>query len=190
MRRSGLWRAALWSGVGLLGGLLAVAWTALLLRDPPGAAPRPSDVIVVLAEEPERALYARTLLARGVAPRLLSTLVDPQCVRAGRAPEACPSGVRNTVDEALLARRALLPEGVRRVTVVTSRHHTLRAALVFKILFAGTGMEVSVVAPQGPLASDPEIAHELWSLVPSAGAAIIGRLSPSLYEWIAQMVST
>jgi len=190
VRRSGLWRAALWSGAGLLGGLLAVLWTALLLQDRPGAEPRPSDVIVVLADAPERALYARTLLGRGVAPRLLSTLVDPQCVHTGRAPEACPSGVRNTVDEALLARRALLPEGLRRVTVVTSGHHSLRASLVFKIVFAGSGTEVRVVAPPGSLASDPEIAHELWSLVPSAGGAVIGRLSPSLYEWLVRMVST
>ena len=68
------------------------------------------DVIVVLAGHPERQVYAQALVKDGLAPRLLSTLVDPACMRTGRSAKACASGVRSTVDEALWMQRVLTPE--------------------------------------------------------------------------------
>jgi hypothetical protein len=148
--------------------------------DPPPAA----DVIVVLHGSPEREGFAEELVRRGVAPRAISTLVDPDCVRAGHPPRSCPSHVRNTVDEALLMRRALPAQGVRRLVVVTSRFHRLRAAAIFELAFLGSGIQVRVVAPPAPFPRWSSVAHEVWSFVPSAAAAIVGRLSPSLYESI------
>src|SRR4051812_40848810 len=148
--------------------------------DPPSEA----DVIVALHGSSEREKFADKLVRQGVAPRVVSTLVDPDCVRAGHPPRSCPSRVRNTVDEALLMRRALPSQGVRRLVVVTSNFHRLRAATVFKLAFAGSRMEVRVVAPPSPFPHWTSVAHEVWSFVPSAAAAIVGRLSPSLYESI------
>jgi uncharacterized SAM-binding protein YcdF (DUF218 family) len=173
-----------------LGVATALVWAVVLTAPQAIGTPPPSaDLIVVLAGDPARDAYGARLVEEGLAPRAVSTLYDPHCLDRGGTERTCASGVRNTVDEALYARQVLATEGVRRLTVVTSGHHSLRASLVFKILFVGSGMEVSVVAPPGPRATDPEVAHELWSLVPSAGAAIIGRLSPSLYEWLVRMVS-
>src|SRR4051812_6917251 len=148
--------------------------------DPPSEA----DVIVALHGSSEREKFADKLVRQGVAPRAVSTLVDPDCVRAGHPPRSCPSLVRNTVDEALLMRRALPSQGVRRVLVVTSGYHRLRASAVFRIAFTGTGTQVWVVAPPGPFPDWTSIAHEVLSFVPSVAAAIVGRLSPSLYESI------
>jgi hypothetical protein len=166
---------------------------AMLLLPGAGAsadAPSRADVIVVLHGSPEREGFAEKLVRQGVAPRVLSTLFDPDCLRGGNLPRDCPSHVRNTVDEALLMRRTLPPQGVRRLLVVTSSFHRLRAAAVFKLAFAGSGMEVRVVAPPSPSPRWASIAHEAWSLVPSAAAAILGRLSPSLYESIVRRRGT
>lgn len=150
--------------------------------------PLPSDVIVVLAGDSERDRYAAALVAQGVAPRMLSTLVDPQCVRAGQPPQVCASGVRSTVDEALLMHTALAAERVQRVTVVTSNYHILRAAVIFRIAFIGSGIQVSMVAPPGPPPGHEMIISELKKFFPSVGAAAIGRLSPMLYQWIGQKI--
>lgn len=180
-------RRRVWLAAGLLAAASAILLAGLLLRHPAGAMPRPSDVIVALAGSPEREPYARALLERGVAPRLVSTTVDPACVRAGKPPRACPSGVRNTVDEALLMRRALLAEGVKRVMVVTSGYHRLRAAAVFEIAFFGSGVRVQVVTPPGAASGRTHLAEEAWSFVPSIAAAVVGRLSPQLYEWVVRI---
>jgi uncharacterized SAM-binding protein YcdF (DUF218 family) len=173
-----------------LGVAAALAW-AIVLTAPPaaGTLPPPADLIVVLAEDPLRDAFGARLVEAGLAPRVVSTLYDPRCLDRGGARPICASGVRNTVDEALYARQVLAAEGVRRLTVVTSGYHSLRASLVFKIVFMGSRIEVTVVAPPGPRATDPEVAHELWSLAPSAGAAILGRLSPPVYRRLAQAVS-
>ena len=158
-----------------------------------GAGADPSseaDVIVVLHGSPEREDFAAKLVRQGVAPRVVSTLVDPDCVRAGNPARSCPSHVRNTVDEALLMRRALPSQGVRRLLVVTSNFHRPRAAAVFKLAFLGTGTHVQVVAPSGPFPHWTSLAHEVWSFLPSTAAAIVGRLSPSLYESIVRRRGT
>ena len=176
-------------GIGLFGVALVVVSVPFLPAYRIGAEPPPSDVIVALANKnrPERAAYARSLVERDVAPRMLSTLVDPECIRAGRLPQACASGVRNTVDEALLMRRVVTAEGVRRATIVTSGYHVPRATVIFRIIFLGSGIQVSVVAPPGSPRTGMLI-RELWKFFPSVGVAIIGRLSPSLYRWINQHI--
>jgi hypothetical protein len=46
-------------------------------------------------------------------------------------------------------RRALRGQGVARAVVVTSRFHVLRTAAIFRVVFAGSGIEVRVVGAAG-----------------------------------------
>ena len=152
--------------------------------DPPFDTPQPADVIVVLAEKPERARYAALLAEKRLAPRILTTLVDPDCLSKIVVSELCATGVRNTVDEALTMRLVLARESVDRVMVVTSRSHVVRAAAIFTLVFAGTGMEVQVVAtPLGALPGAPSVG-EVLSFFPSLGGAVLGKFDPELYGWI------
>ncbi len=177
-------------GIGLFGVALVVVSVPFLPAYRIGAELPPSDVIVALATKnrPERAAYARSLVERDVAPRMLSTLVDPECVRAGRLPQACASGVRNTVDEALLMRRVLTADGVRQATIVTSGYHVPRARVIFWIVFLGSRIEVSVIAPPGSPPTGKKVTREMWKFFPSVGAAVVGRFSPLLYGWINQQI--
>ncbi len=145
--------------------------------------PQPSDAVVVLAGDEERWRYAETLVRSGVAPRTLSTLVQPRCGTENPAVQACSTGVRNTVDEALVMRRILLSEHIRHATVVTSDYHVLRAGAVFALVFAGSGIQIEMVPVAGrgqtPL---PRLFRELGMLGPSLGGALLGRFVPTVYE--------
>jgi hypothetical protein len=145
--------------------------------------PQPADVIVALAKEVERDRYAALLAERGLAPRLLSTLVDTACLRERGVRELCATGVRNTVDEAFTMRRVLAREGIHRVMIVTSRDHVVRTAAIFTLVFFGTGIDVNVVATPLGLSSGVPSVRELLSFLPSVGAAAVGRISPELFEW-------
>lgn len=161
--------------------------TTLLLSDPPFETPQPADVIVVLEGHSERAPYAALLAERGLAPRILSTLVDSACLRERGDRELCVTGVRNTIDEALTMRRVLARERVDHVMIVTSRYHVVRTAAIFTLVFLGTGMEVNIIAP--PLgASSPNVpsVREILSFFPSLGFAVVGLWAPDLYEWVVQ----
>jgi len=148
--------------------------------------PRPADVIVVLAGKPERARYAAWLAETRMAPRILSTLVDPDCLRKSGVRELCATGVRNTVDEALTMRRVLAREGVGRLMIVTSRSHVVRTAAIFNLVFFGNGMDVNVVAtPLGASPGMPSV-REILSFFPSLGCAVLGRFYPELYKWVMQ----
>lgn len=148
--------------------------------------PQSADVILVLAQDAERIQHAASLVDRGFAPRTVSTLIDPDCVREGKVGALCATGVRNTVDEALTMRRVLAREGVDRVMIVTSRDHVVRAAAIFTLVFFCTGLEVNIVAtPLGASHKAPSI-REIRSFFPSLGGAVLGRLAPELYEWIMQ----
>lgn len=154
--------------------------------DPLFETPRPADVIVVLAGNPERARYATLLAERRLAPRILSTLVDTECLRESGVREFCATGVRNTVDEALTMRRVLARERVDRVMVVTSRSHVVRSAAIFTVVYFGTGMDVNVVAtPLGASPGAPSV-REVLSFFPSLGGAVLGRFDPELYGCIMQ----
>jgi len=162
------------------------AFVTVFYPDPPFETPQPADVIVVLAGNPDRARYATLLAERRLAPRILSTLVDTECLRESGVREFCVTGVRNTVDEALTMRRVLARERVDRVLIVTSRSHVVRTAAIFTVVYFGTGMNVSVVAT--PLGASPEVpsVREILSFFPSLGGAVVGRFDPELYGWIMQ----
>lgn len=149
--------------------------------------PSPAEVIVVLAGSGERAPYAQSLIDRGLAPRMLFTKVFPECERMGRPLSACRTGVRNTIDEALLMRRILAQHGVERVTVVTSRVHVVRARAVFTAVFLGSGIAVTVVSPPHVDFPEETSLREVLKFLPSVGAALVGRLAPSLYEEIMEV---
>ena len=148
--------------------------------------PQPADVIIALAGHRERAEYATLLAERRLAPRILTTVVDPDCLRKSGVPEFCATGVRNTVDEALAMRRVLARERVNRVMVVTSRSHVVRTAAIFTLVFFGTGLDVNIVAT--PLAASQGVpsVREILSFFPSLGGAVLGRCDPELYGWIMQ----
>ena len=152
-------------------------------RDATPTPTRQVDAMVVLAGAQERWAYAQTLLAQGHAQRLLSTLYDPICLRVGKLLEGCPTGVRNTVDEAIAMRRVLVREHIHRTTIVTSEYHALRTAAIFAVVFAGSGIDLDVVgAPTPDLSQSQFLLRELAKLGPSVAGAIIARLWPSLYE--------
>src|SRR5262249_53728603 len=131
--------------------------------------PQPADVIIALAGRRERAEYATLLVERRLAPRILTTVVDADCLSKGGARELCATGVRNTVDEALTMRLILARERVDHVMVVTSRSHCVRTAAIFTLVFAGTGMDVNVVAtPLGAPPGAPSV-REVLSFFPSLG---------------------
>ena len=159
-------------------------FVTVLSPDPLFETPQPADVIVVLAGHEERARYAALLAARQLAPRILSTLIDTECLHESGVRELCATGVRNTVDEALTMRRILARERVDRVMVVTSRSHVVRTAAIFTLVFFGTGMDVNVVAT--PLGASPGVpsTREILSFFPSLGGAVLGRFDPELYGWI------
>ena len=152
-------------------------------RDASPAPTRQVDTMVVLAGAQERWVYAQSLLAQGHALRLLSTLYDPSCLRVGKILESCPTGVRNTVDEAIAMRRVLVREHIDRTTIVTSEYHALRTAAIFAVVFMGSGIDYEVVgAPIPNLSQSQFLLRELAKLGPSVAGAIIARLWPSLYE--------
>lgn len=178
--------------VGLLG-LYGLNWLVFhpklipgVIQHPLFEKPQPADVIVVLAQDVERLRHATSLVERGFAPQILSTLVDPACFRASKVRALCATGVRNTVDEALTMRRVLVREGVNRVMIVTSRDHVVRAAAIFTLVFFDSGLKVTIVAtPLGVSPKAPSI-REIRSFFPSLGGAVLGRFSPELYEWLMQ----
>lgn len=145
------------------------------------------EIIVVLSGDPERKTYAESLTQKGVHAPIVSTLTDFHCVQAGRPSSACDTGVRNTVDEALVMRKLLTEEHVEHVAIVTSRYQAARAASIFGIIFAGSHIDVSVVAP--PRSHDiwQELrAKELVKWFPSIVAAMLARFTPDTYDWVMQ----
>lgn len=175
------------------GGLYGLNWSivhpgvlTVLLSQVLFERPRQADVIIPLAKEVERDRYAALLAEKGLAPRVLSTLVDTTCLREHGVHELCATGVRNTIDEALTMRRVLAREGVARAMIVTSRDHVVRTAAIFSLVFFRTEIDVNIVAT--PLGTTPAVPRlrEILSFFPSLGAAVIARISPELYGWIMQ----
>jgi hypothetical protein len=132
----------------LLGGVLiglAAKAGAFLLVD----APRPSDVILVLAGEtdrrPERALQ---LLAQGYGRRVVldvpanATIYGTSQIQLAQKyiqdlPQAgsvsiCPIDGLSTKDESKDAEKCLAREGSKSVLIVTSDFHTRRALSIFR----------------------------------------------------------
>lgn len=131
----------------VLGGLLLLARNAgkILVID----APRPSDVIVVLAGEMNhRPAHALELLNQGLAPRVMIDvpaqvkIYDNSQVELAqryirglpRAAEVsiCPIVGLSTRDESHDVERCLADQPVRSVLIVTSDFHTHRALSIFR----------------------------------------------------------
>jgi hypothetical protein len=148
MRRKGSMSRAWWLAWALVGGLsvgLAAKAGSFLLVD----APRPSDVILVLAGEtdrrPERALQ---LLAQGYGRRIVldvptnSKIYEFTQIQLAQKyvqdlPQAasisiCPIDGLSTKDESKDAEKCLAREGGQSVLIVTSDFHTRRALSVFR----------------------------------------------------------
>jgi hypothetical protein len=133
--------------IALLAVLVAVAMNAgrFLVVD----APRPSDVILVLAGETNRRpARAFELLAQGYAPRIVLDVPTNaklyeftqiqlaekyiQDMPQGAAVTICPIDGLSTKDESRDAEKCLARVGGRTVLLVTSDYHTRRALSVFR----------------------------------------------------------
>lgn len=146
-----------------------------------------ADAIVVLAGDDNRLKFSQLLIERGYAPRLISTLFDPGCIQQGHPLEACRTGVRNTVDEAVAMRRILEQEHLHRVTIVTSDYHALRSGAVFAVVFAGSNIDVHVMPTAG--STTPHLSqlwHELVRIGPSVLGALFARYAPGTYDFLMQ----
>ena len=142
MKRS--WLLALGVMAALAAGLAAKAGSFLIVD-----APRPSDVILVLAGEtyrrPERALQ---LLAQGYGRRVVLDVPSNaklyeftqiqfaekyiQDLPQGAAVIVCPIDGLSTRDESKDAEKCLARDGGRSVLIVTSDFHTRRALDIFQ----------------------------------------------------------
>jgi hypothetical protein len=142
MKRS--WWLALGVMAALAAGLAAKAGSFLIVD-----APRPSDVILVLAGEtdrrPERALQ---LLAQGYGRRVVLDVPSNaklyeftqiqlaekyiQDLPQGAAVSVCPIEGLSTRDESKDAEKCLAGDGGRSVLIVTSDFHTRRASDIFQ----------------------------------------------------------
>ena len=183
--RSGSIRMVYGAGLVILVAVLLWLGLAYIVTHAEGSFPEhvPADVIVPLAGNPDRSVYAKTLLQRQAALNIMSTLVDPRCLRARGPDPACATRVRNTIDEAIVLHRIFEEERFTRVIVVTSRYHLARAAAVFAIIFAGSGVDVHFVATPEVHLIREQVRREMTSYLPSLAAAVLARFVPALYEW-------
>ncbi len=173
---------------GAAAAVAGVAWIGLtyVVTHAEGALPDEvkADVIVPLAGLRERSVYANALLERGLAANLGSTLVDVRCLQGEARNVRCATGVRNTIDEALLLRRIFEEDKVTHAIVVTSSYHLARATAVFSVIFAGTGINVRLAAPPATRLPAGSVSREVKSYLPTLGAAVLARLIPPAYEWV------
>lgn len=173
------------AGLAFLVAVLSWFGLAYIVTHAEGSIPEhvPVDVIVPLAGSPDRPAYANTLLRRQTAPNIMSTLVDPRCLRTRGPDPACATRVRNTIDEAIVLRRVIEEERFTRVIVVTSRYHLARATAIFDIIFAGSGIDVHFVASPEAHLTGEQVSREVTKYLPSLAAAVLARFVPALYEW-------
>lgn len=142
MKRTWLWAVVLLACVSVV---LAVKGGNFLIVD----APRPSDLILVLAGEtdrrPQRALE---LLAQGYGRRVVLDVPTNaklyefteiqlaqkyiQDLPQGALVSVCPIDGLSTKDESKDAEKCLAREGGKRVLIVTSDYHTRRALDIFQ----------------------------------------------------------
>jgi uncharacterized SAM-binding protein YcdF (DUF218 family) len=123
-----------------------------------------SDAIVVLLGSPsDRSARAAELFRQGLAPIILigrserfpvggteySRKILMQNGVPAEAIRILPGAVvESTHDEALRVRDYVRDHPVRRLTVVTTAFHTARARWTFQTVFAGSGVDIRMVASQ------------------------------------------
>ena len=131
------------AGVLVLGWLAAVV--ALFVVDH-GDKPIRADAIFVLSGSPTRLPAGLRLLREGYAPLLVvsrtsntpTALENRVCARQPDVHILCVSAhPYSTVGEAEMLRRLAAARGWRRVDVVTSEYHVVRARLLFERCFKG-----------------------------------------------------
>lgn len=156
------WVAA---GIGLTA--LLILWAVLQAAhflEAPAVHPRPAELMVVLGgDSGDRALTARRLYAARMAPRVLLTGMDtnPSELRPllmhWRAHFLVSAGVPqeqllfdavsgNSWEEAVNTRKLMEARGWRTVLVVSDPYHMRRLSWIWRRVFDGSGLEVSLVA--------------------------------------------
>ncbi len=120
-----------------------------------GEAPRPSELIVVLAGGArERLLTALDLYRSGLAPAIMIT--DPYGFPDSQMRELAAAGVperalhpppcvsTTTVEDALCIREIILRKRLRSLLVVTSPYHCRRARLTFSRILSDLDVRVTI----------------------------------------------
>ncbi|HMU56053.1 MAG TPA: ElyC/SanA/YdcF family protein [Nitrospira sp.] len=175
-------------GAGAVAVTAVLAWLGLayVVTHAEGSLPDEvrADIVVPLAGTPDRRVYANVLVEQGVAASLGSTLIDMRCLQPGARHIRCATGIRNTIDEAILLKRIFEEESIAHAIIVTSSYHLARATAVFSVIFAGTGIDVRFASPPDVPLSTDSVSREVKSYLPSLGAALLARLVPPAYEWV------
>ena len=162
----------------LLPGALFVtrqAWMPLLSRWLVAGDPlQPADAVIALAGGRARVRHAAHLYLKGYARWFITAdmplnlpginhtygqLVQREAVAAGvPAPQLLTLSrtAHTTYDEACMARELAQERGWRRLLVVTDAYHTRRSRLIFRHVFSGSGIDVSI---QPVPAHDSENVH-------------------------------
>ncbi len=132
-------------------------WQLLVVSDPLA----PADAIVPLAGEQKRPVEAARLFAAGYAPRVAITNLPvsrrwraeyrrqvTSLLARGGVPETeivlVPGIAESTYEEAVNVRAFAEEKGWRSLIVVTSAWHTRRSRVIFRQVFAGSGITVLV----------------------------------------------
>ena len=163
----------------LVGSTVALGLSVLPFLFPPDDTPKRADAIVVLSgDHGERLAKALRLMQQGVAPTLvLDGAPDFQYVvdlcRGEQAFEVVclrpdPDSTRH---EARAATRLASDRGWRRMVVVTTSHHVVRAGMLFRRCFGGEVGTTGAAPPYGWRMSARAVVHE-WLGV---GAALTVR---------------
>lgn len=158
-----------WQWVAAAIGLTALLMLWALLRaahflESPAMRPRPAELMVVLGGDAgDRALTAKRLHAARMAPRVLLTGVDTtpselrQPLMHWRAHFLVNAGVPreqllfdsvsgNSWEEAVNTRRLMEARGWRTVLVVSDPYHMRRLSWIWRRVFDGSAIEVTLVA--------------------------------------------
>lgn len=138
----------------------------------------PADAIIPLGGNPERVPYAAQLFRAGYAPAfvafdlgrppLFPCYADPIEIKCIALQEGVPSEniyltgevVTSTYTEARAVRELAEAQGWRSIIVVTSSTHTRRARIIFRHVFRGSGIELSVQ----PVANDRYDPDNWWQI--------------------------
>jgi uncharacterized SAM-binding protein YcdF (DUF218 family) len=153
-----VWGIILVSGLLLTAACLNPPWPQLVKILTIDQQPENADVIIVLAGETERELYAAELYMQGFAPRIIMS----GCAPAGQlmAQRAVERGVPgkdiiveeksvSTYENAIFSKDIVLQQNLKSAMIVTSNYHMLRSKMVFERVFKGTGVKLVFCAAKG-----------------------------------------
>lgn len=113
--------------------------------------PKPVDVLITLAGDSERDLYAAELYRQGLARKIIMSGCGTEAVKmATRAVHAgvkekdviVESKAESTYQNAIFSRELVLRGNFKSSIVVTSPYHMRRTRLVFERVFKNTGVDL------------------------------------------------